>query len=133
LPEGLARSLQQPIGSPGGDSLQVLSDLRRLRLRLDEEMNVVRHYHEGEEMIELADTLAIQDDRGYAFRDLRLFEPYLAERGVRFAAGMRRQGSVESQGNEKRRADGLRVRKAAAIFHVIVVVSSVENLMFFNN
>jgi hypothetical protein len=46
---------------------------------------------------------------------------------------MRRQGSVESQGNEKRRADGLRVRKAAAIFHVIVVVSSVENLMFFNN
>jgi len=137
LPERLPGSLQQFVGSSCRDSLHVLSDLRRRSLGLDQEVNVIRHHHEGDETVKCADPVAIQNGPGEASGDLRLSEPDGPQRRVsKLSVGFNESTSVadraqwqcamESKGNEKCCSVGLKMGKVTAIFHVRVVVSRVE-------
>ena len=98
---------------------------------------MIRHHHEGGKTLKRADPVAIQNGPGDASGDLRLSEPDGTQRsvfelavgfneGTSVAAGAQWQRAVESKGNEKCCSLGLKMGKVTAIFHVIVVVSSVE-------
>lgn len=97
---------------------------------------MIRHHHEGDKTVKCADPVAIQNGPGDAFGDLRLSEPDGTERrvfqfavgfneGASVAAGAQWQRAMESKGNEKCCSLGLKMGKVTAIFHVIIVVSSV--------
>jgi hypothetical protein len=104
---------------------------------LQQEVNVIRHHHEGDKTVKCADPIAIQDDLGDAPGDLGLSEPdgpqrRVYKRSVGFnestsiASRAQRQSAVETKGNKKCRSVGLKMREVTAIFHVRVVASSVE-------
>ena len=98
---------------------------------------MIRHHHEGDKTVKCADPVAIQNGPGDASGDLRLSEPdgtqrSLCELAVGFNEGAsvadraQWQRAMESKGNEECCSLGLKMGKVTAVFHVIVVVSSVE-------
>jgi len=79
LPEGLARTAQYLVGSPGRRALQPTCNYRQTHVRLKDYVNMIGHDYPGLQKIELPLRLAVQESAGNYVRDARLLQPDGAE------------------------------------------------------
>jgi hypothetical protein len=132
LPERLAGSAQESVRSPRGNSFHKLRDLRHGNSRVDQQVDMVWHYDERDEVVQSADLLSMQNGLGYTLGYSRLFEPGRAQRcEIEFAISCNEgasvgdrspwEGPVQSKGYKQGCSVGLKMRKVAAVFQVIVV------------
>ena len=80
LPEGFAASAQYPIGLAGAGALQSTHDFRRLLMRPQQQMNMVRHDDPGGEAEESPLFAAGEEGTFYYRSYLRIFQPDRAGR-----------------------------------------------------
>jgi len=71
LPEGFARPPQRLIGPLGRDALQRSQEIRYRHVRRNEQMNMVRHDHEGVQHVVVKFGFTILDRIDHKLRDFR--------------------------------------------------------------
>jgi hypothetical protein len=135
LPEGLARSTEQPVGGASCGSLKPAHERRNRHGRRDQNVNVVRHHHPRMKLVEQTPVLAISDRIGSKKGDSRICQPsgtgscpieftisrYKSVprpriRYQNFLSGDGRQRSVQPPSEEQRSSFRLEVWQVSSVF-----------------
>ncbi len=80
LPEAGSPSFQNLVGKPGAAFLHSTCDRRERRMRLDQDMHMIRHQNPGDQVIQLPDVLATIESLHNCFRQPNICKPHRSGR-----------------------------------------------------